>query len=181
MHSNKSFQPTPVSSLRSSTGAAETVEDDQTDLDELRLQSLGMWRGRVVSCIGPRAEKTPRIFWYPLSAIRKIDPEFRREALFRFANKIATEHGWQKPFAMPKTQSQGNANNTNSRDLVLTAPRRRPQQAAQDQQAVVCLQILGLSEMPKSFDAVKLAYREGFENFKPREICWRTIKGIAIR
>ena len=45
--------------------------------------------------------------WYPLSAIRKIDPEFRREALFRFANKIAAEHGWQKPFAMPEDAISG--------------------------------------------------------------------------
>ena len=107
--------------------------------------------------------------WYPLSAIRKIDPEFRREALFRFANKIAAEHGWQKPFAMPEDaiagQRQQSQQQGNSSYQSTGSTGKQP--APQDQQAVVCLQILGLSEMPKSFDAVKLAYRRKIREFHP--------------
>jgi hypothetical protein len=39
--------------------------------------------------------------WYPLESIRKVAPEFRREALFRFANKVADGHGWHRPFTTP--------------------------------------------------------------------------------
>lgn len=107
--------------------------------------------------------------WYPLGAIRKIDPEFRREALFRFANKIAAEHGWRQPFAMPedsiaghRQQSQRQANNSYQ-----SAGNTEKQQSSQDQQADVCLQILGLREMPKSFDSIKLAYRRKIREFHP--------------
>lgn len=107
--------------------------------------------------------------WYPLSSLRKIDPEFRREALFRFANKIAAEHGWQKPFAMPedslagqRQQSQHQENGSRQ-----STGSTRKQQAPQDSQVFVCLQILGLNEMPKSFGAVKLAYRRKIREFHP--------------
>ena len=106
--------------------------------------------------------------WYPLSSIRKIDWEFRREALFRFANKIAAENGWRRPFAMPedninqqRQQSQQRANTSDQ-----TAQNGRSQPTV-DAQVSVCLKILGLNQMPTSFEAVKLAYRRKIKEFHP--------------
>lgn len=109
--------------------------------------------------------------WYPLGTIRKIDPEFRREALFRFANKIAAERGWRQPFAMPedslRNQRQEPQNEANHSQQ--SAGREGTQQTSisQDQQAEICLQILGLREAPKSFDAIKTAYRRKIREFHP--------------
>lgn len=106
--------------------------------------------------------------WYPLSSIRKIDQEFRREALFRFANKIAAEHGWRRPFAMPedninqqRQQSQQRANTSEQNN------RNGQNQSGGDTQVSVCLEILGLRSMPPTFDAVKLAYRRKIKEFHP--------------
>ena len=103
--------------------------------------------------------------WYPLGSIRKIDPEFRREVLFRFANKIATENRWRKPFEMPEDSIAGKRQQSNNSHQFAGNAER--QQAPQDQHAVVCLQILGFREMPKSFDAIKLAYRRKIREFHP--------------
>ena len=94
--------------------------------------------------------------WYPLDAIRKIDAEFRREALFRFANKISSERQGWKPFAMPEDSMDGQSTRSSGE-----------QQTPQHRQTVACLQILGLREMPTSFDAIKVAYRRKIREFHP--------------
>lgn len=107
--------------------------------------------------------------WYPLGALRKIDPVFRREALFRFANKIAAEHGWHSPFAMPedslnrKRQQSTDHENSSGQSTEGT----RNHQTSHDQQTTVCLQILGLRDAPKTFDEVKVAYRRKIREFHP--------------
>lgn len=116
--------------------------------------------------------------WYPLGAIRKIDPEFRREALFRFANKVAIEQGWRKRFVMPEDsinwQHQKSENQENkSRQSTGKGSKR---QDNQDQQAIVSLQILGLYEIPKSFDSVKLAYRRKIREFHPDKFAGERIE-----
>jgi hypothetical protein len=106
--------------------------------------------------------------WYPLALIRKIDREFRREALFRFANKIAAEHGWRRPFAMPEDninkQRQQSQQRANTSDQTTQNGRSQP---TADAQISVCLEILGLNQMPASFEAIKLAYRRKIKEFHP--------------
>lgn len=106
--------------------------------------------------------------WYPLGSIRKIDREFRREALFRFANKIAAEHGLRRPFAMPEDsinqqrhQSQKRANTSDQN------ARNGHSQPTVDVQVSVCLEILGLNQMPASFEDIKIAYRRKIKEFHP--------------
>lgn len=106
--------------------------------------------------------------WYPLGSIRKIDREFRREALFRFANKIAAEHRWRRPFAMPEDninqQSEQSQQRANTSDQTAQNAHSQP---TVDAQVSVCLEILGLNQMPASFEAVKLAYRRKIKEFHP--------------
>lgn len=106
--------------------------------------------------------------WYPLGSIRKIDSEFRREALFRFANKIAADRGWGRPFAMPedninqqRQQSQQRANTSEQTN------RNGRSQSTENAQVSVCLEVLGLGQIPASFDAVKMAYRRKIKEFHP--------------
>lgn len=106
--------------------------------------------------------------WYPLSSIRKIDREFRREALFRFANKIAEENGWRRPFAMPEDninqQRQQSQQRANASDQTTQHGRSQP---TVDAQVAVCLEILGLNQKPASFEVVKIAYRRKIKEFHP--------------
>ncbi|SEO18103.1 DnaJ domain-containing protein [Nitrosospira multiformis] len=108
--------------------------------------------------------------WYPLGALRKIDPEFRREALFRFANKIAAEQGWQRPFAMPEDILR---NQHRAKDEAHTSQKEtrhttnKPGSFSADPQIGICLQILGLHQMPKSFEDIKAAYRRKIAGFHP--------------
>lgn len=106
--------------------------------------------------------------WYPLNSIRKIDTEFRREALLRFANKIAAEYGWRRPFAMPEDNI--NRQNQKSQQYANESSQARQNsssQSTEDTQLTVCLEILGLHKMPSNFEEVKLAYRRKIKEFHP--------------
>lgn len=105
--------------------------------------------------------------WYPLSSIRKIDCEFRREALFGFANKIATENGWRRPFAMPENNNQQRQQFQQRANASDQTAQNSYSQPTVDAQISVCLEILGLNQMPASVEAVKLAYRRKIKEFHP--------------
>lgn len=103
--------------------------------------------------------------WYPCSGFRKIDPEFRREALFRFANKIADENKLRRPFVMPE-------------DRFADAAKQQQRQSGASQQSgtahstadarvAECLNVLGLKTMPATFSAIKSAYRRKIGEFHP--------------
>lgn len=105
--------------------------------------------------------------WYPLNTIGKIDAEFRREALFRFANKISIERGWRKPFEMPEDSFVSQQQQSQHHDSHKSKENAAKQRERLNQQTLVCLKILGLYEIPKSFDVIKLAYRRKIREFHP--------------
>lgn len=57
--------------------------------------------------------------WYPLGFLRKIDSDFRREALLTFANRVAAHHQLRAPFpdlAAQKPQQQRTRQQTTRED-----------------------------------------------------------------
>ncbi|MCX7178657.1 MAG: J domain-containing protein [Proteobacteria bacterium] len=103
--------------------------------------------------------------WYPCGAFRKIDKEFRREALFRFANKIADENGLRRPFVMPEDRfAETGRRQTHGAS---TSQQASAAQSAADARVEECLNMLGLSEMPSTFAAIKTAYRCKIGVFHP--------------
>jgi hypothetical protein len=105
--------------------------------------------------------------WYPLGSLRKIDPDFRREALFRFANKIAEEHGWRRPFPMPEDQvgwAPPGGQGTRSTEH---AQARQPPPPSTEAQVAAALRALGFQEAPSSFEPIKHAYRRKIPNSIP--------------
>lgn len=103
--------------------------------------------------------------WYPCSGFRKIDPEFRREALFRFANKIADENKLRRPFVMPEDRfaEAGKRQEQSHRG----SQQANTAQATPDVRVAECLNILGLTAMPATFAAIKTAYRRKIGEFHP--------------
>ncbi len=106
--------------------------------------------------------------WYPLGSLRKIDPDFRREALFRFANKIAAERGWRRPFPMPEDQvgwaPPGGQPGTRSSEH---AQARQAPPSSTEAQIAAALRALGFQEAPSSFEPIKQAYRRKISQFHP--------------
>lgn len=106
--------------------------------------------------------------WYPLGSLRKIDPDFRREALFRFANKIAAERGWRRPFPMPEDQvgwaPPDEQPGTRSAEH---AQARQAPPSSTGGQVAAALSALGFQETPSSFEPIKQAYRRKMSQFHP--------------
>lgn len=103
--------------------------------------------------------------WYPLTSIQKIDPSYRREALFRFANQVAAERHYRKPFEMPEDLFDGKHDRTpeskhkmNWGQSHLSQGRELPLRE---------LKVLGLEEMPESLDLIKKAYKRKVSQFHP--------------
>ncbi len=101
--------------------------------------------------------------WYPCSGFRKIDSEYRREALFRFANKIADENKQRRPFAMPEDRFADAARQQQHSGQSQQATA----QATADARVAECLNVLGLTELPATFTAIKSAYRRKIGEFHP--------------
>lgn len=106
--------------------------------------------------------------WYPLESLAKLAPEYRREALFRFGNKIAKEQWGRTLFPMPEDQvwryesghqAQGPASEKAANS------RREPR--TEDPRTEASLETLGLRHMPAAFAEVKAAYRRKIGEFHP--------------
>lgn len=106
--------------------------------------------------------------WFPMGAIRRISPEYRREALFRFANKIAQDEGWRRPFSMSEDHvarngaaRQGRRDSTSEKEGAAQDGRSRDDQYAR------ALGILGLGVGPNEFSDIRSAYRKKISEFHP--------------
>lgn len=101
--------------------------------------------------------------WYPLGSIRKIDVDYRKEFLFRFANKIASEQGWHSPFAMPEDKINQQKQNSREGENM----RGQETSGSGDKQMEFCLETLGLHQQPTTFEPIKQAYRRKIKEFHP--------------
>nr|WP_146032299.1 J domain-containing protein [Stutzerimonas stutzeri] len=99
--------------------------------------------------------------WYPLHGFREIEGEFRREALFVFANRVSRENGWKIPFPEYEPAQENRTKEENVRDSG-AAQRARIEQIIMESHRV-----LGITELPTSFDAVKMAYRRKIAQYHP--------------
>jgi DnaJ-domain-containing protein 1 len=100
--------------------------------------------------------------WYPLWSLRKIDKAFRKEALFRLANRIASNHGLHRPFVMPEDFVGQEAQ---------TETKKNPQQKSEthrtDHLTSSSLRVLGLQSMPTDFATIRQTYRRKVAQFHP--------------
>lgn len=107
--------------------------------------------------------------WYPLGFLRKIEREYRREALFQFANKIAAQHQFVRPFpeAEPQPKARQQAHQHAHREAHQERTQQETAQSAHELQIAACLKILGLSSMPERFDVIRMAYRRKISQYHP--------------
>jgi hypothetical protein len=99
--------------------------------------------------------------WYPLHGFRKIEKEFRREALFVFANRVCRENRWKIPFTEYEPVQANRAKTEKAEDG------RAAQQARIEQIIRESHRILGITEVPTTLDAVKKAYRRKIAQYHP--------------
>ncbi len=100
--------------------------------------------------------------WYPMSHLRKVHPDYRKEMLFRFANKIAAKNGWRRIFEMPEDQEetpQPSPDNLSFKE----APKVDPRTV----QAMACARMLGFTEVPKDIETAKQAFRRKMQGIHP--------------
>lgn len=116
--------------------------------------------------------------WYPLGSIRKIDPNYRREALFDIANAIATKRGWAPPFAYPKDHIKKKTRNNNYQSDANEKYGGQQHQIDGDLQDWESLKILGLYEMPLKFDSIKQAYRRKISEYHPDKFAGDSIEVV---
>lgn len=101
--------------------------------------------------------------WYPLNGIKTLDKEYRREALFRFANHVARENGWYQPFPeytetpKAKTTRAGAAGNAEQRQA-------RP---TQDEVVAAALRLIGVTHPRPTPEEIKQAYRRKVMQYHP--------------
>lgn len=103
----------------------------------------------------------PRGQWYPLRGFRKIEQEFRREALFAFANRMSRQNGWKIPFPEYESVQANRAREDKVQDS------RAAQQARVEKIIRESHQILGITEIPTTFDVVKMAYKRKISQYHP--------------
>lgn len=106
--------------------------------------------------------------WYPLRAIRKIESEYRKEALFRFANKVADDYGWAHPFEMPEDRARKQYRQQSEREQDKSRGDQQKYTSTGISSEVECsLKILGLDSLPSNFDLIRQAYRKKIKQFHP--------------
>jgi DnaJ-domain-containing protein 1 len=99
--------------------------------------------------------------WYPLNGFRKIEKEFRREALFIFANQISRENGRRIPFPGYEPEQAHREKTEKAQDSHATQQERIEQIIRESHR------ILGITELPTNFDTVKKAYRRKIALYHP--------------
>lgn len=99
--------------------------------------------------------------WYPMSHLRKVHPDYRKEMLFRFANKIAAQNGWQRIFEMPENQSKKPDLNQEK------SFKETPKFDTRTVQALACARALGFTEIPKDIEVAKQAFRRKMQGIHP--------------
>lgn len=105
--------------------------------------------------------------WYPLNAIKKIEAEYRKEALFRFANKVADDYRWVHPFEMPEDRAREELQRQRAANAGQNQQQRQAPQSGQPPEVEYSLKILGLEAVPSNFDVIKQAYRRKIREFHP--------------
>lgn len=106
--------------------------------------------------------------WYPLRSLRKLDPEFRREALFAIANEIAAKHRLYPPFP-PKQKQERKSDEQQYRrsegqDHAGSSQGSQPQI---DPQTAEYLGTLGFENMPANHEILRSAYLVRLKEFHP--------------
>ncbi|MDD2715178.1 MAG: J domain-containing protein [Candidatus Wallbacteria bacterium] len=126
---------------------------------------------------GKNPDGSVKRIWFPLNCLNDIEPEFRREFLFRFANKIASDYGIKKPFDIPEFQNrtQENQNRKDEQSSQQRANDKKDSQSAspQKQEIYQYIKILGFYELPNSFDDIKSAYRQKMQQYHPDKFAGR--------
>jgi len=122
------------------------------------------------SITGAEAAKLSYLFdgtlggqWYPFRAIKKIETGYRKEALFRFANKIADDNNWVHPFDMPEDRAREEFQRQRTED----GRQKSTRTSASEPEVEYSLNILGLYAVPSNFDVIKQAYRRKIREFHP--------------
>lgn len=123
---------------------------------------------------GVEAEKLSYLFdgslggkWYPLNAIKKIEAEYRKEALFRFANKVADDYRWVHPFEMPEDHAHKEFQRQRAANARQNQQERQAPPSGPSPEIEYSLKILGLDALPSNFDVIKQAYRRKIREFHP--------------
>ncbi len=122
-----------------------------------------------VSVNSSEAEKSSFLFdgsmpggkWYPLHGFRKIEAEFRREALFVFANRVSRDNGWKIPFPEYEPVQTNRKGEEKAQDSG-AAQQERIERIIRESHRV-----LGITEIPTTFEAVKMAYRRKIAQYHP--------------
>jgi hypothetical protein len=102
--------------------------------------------------------------WYPLHGFKKIEKDFRREALFVFANRVARENGWQIPFPEyePTSAKRTHRERENPQETYSAQQQARLEQVIEESH-----RILGITATPATFNSVKAAYRRKIAQYHP--------------
>ena len=107
--------------------------------------------------------------WFPASALRAIEREYRKDALLRFANKIARSYKFKAPFTMPEDTERHSTNRNEQRTSssnesgTKSDPGPKPEPSREE----LCLRLLKIYEKPKNFEEIKSAYRKMIRQYHP--------------
>lgn len=109
--------------------------------------------------------------WFPLHVLRKLEREYRNEALQRIANKIADERELRRPFTMPEDRYARREKESDSprsaSDQGGTSNTRSAPGVTYEEHVHVCLRLVGLEKKPESFEEIKAAYRRKIKEYHP--------------
>lgn len=105
--------------------------------------------------------------WYPLRSLRKLNPEFRREALFAIANDIAAKHGLYPPFPPKPKQGERSKHQQYRQEEKAGAGASEGSRAQFAPQTVEYLAILGFENMPVNQELLRSAYLLRLKEFHP--------------
>jgi hypothetical protein len=102
--------------------------------------------------------------WYPLTNLKEVDVDIRKEMLFHMVNLIAIEHGHQRIFGdiyfkrlffarsdFAQNESSKQSKPHSSIDFMLNKS----------------LSILGFKDIPNDFESIKSSYRSKIKDFHP--------------
>ena len=106
--------------------------------------------------------------WYPLRSLKKIDKEFRREALFSIANEIATKHGRWIPF--PQTTQNERVRDKGNRERPrddYASSTSQAQNEKNDPTTAQYLSVLGFEKYPATHEVLRTAYLIRLKEFHP--------------
>jgi len=103
--------------------------------------------------------------WFPLIGVKSIEEPYRKEALFRFANHIASGYGWSDPFPEYEDRSKNDKNSRNNDEKNnenLSQHSDRNQAAKQE-----ALRAVGVNKNNATWEEIKHSYRRKIMQYHP--------------